>query len=144
MVGSPKRARLPLLAAAALVALAVGVSQALAHQRTTERFQSLKSTCDSTKGSVTVGSVNFAYKSDKKVLTMKIHMEGALPNTTYTFYLLDADTCTPIGGALGTVLTKANGKSHTKLKASVVGHKRFVLDADDGTNGNYTPIADFS
>jgi hypothetical protein len=128
---------------AGLVALAIGVSQAVAgsHHHLNVNFNSLKNTCDNGTTGSNVGFVDVAYKSDKHKLTVQPKIRG-LASTTYTFYVLDANTCTQIGGAIGTLDTKPNGKGSAKFVVDVTGYgHKFVVNANDGANDNYTAVA---
>jgi len=135
------------LCVSTLVALTIGVNAGVAanQRRDTEKIQYQNDTCDNTdNGNDMIGKVKFGYKPNKNTLSMTVNLTDALGSTTYTIYLLDPGSCTPIGGALGTVTTKSNGRGRIKLTVDVTGHDQFVLDANDGTNHNTSRVADFS
>ena len=137
-----KRRRLSFLALAGLATLAIGVSQGIAgsHHHVTVNIAPQRATCDTNnKVKSPVGFVEFAFKPDKKLLNIKVKI-NALPNTTYAFYVLDGNTCTQIGGQAGSLLTKPNGKGSTSFAVSGISGHKFVLNANDGTNDNYSAI----
>ena len=124
----------------ALVALAVGVAQALAGTGTaTVPFQKNNFSCGADIGTSTFGSVTFT-RIDKTTLREHVRLTKATPSRTYDI-LLFSGGCDFLA-TVGHLKTDSNGAGEATFTSSTFGFQSFFAEAlaqgGGGVNGDST------
>jgi hypothetical protein len=115
------------LLALALVALALGVAQAIAGTSTgTAPFQKNNGACGADIGTSTFGWVTFT-RDDKTTLREHVRLTKATPSVKYTIYLWSGG-CAFLG-PVGTLKTDSSGAGEATFTSSTFGHQSFFAEA---------------
>jgi hypothetical protein len=121
-----------------LTALAIAVTQAFAGTGSaTAPIQKHNGFCGADIGTQAIGSVTFT-RIDKTTLRVALHLNGALPSSTYEVFLYNGG-CTVLAD-LGKIKTDSKGQANRTWTTSTFGNQSFFLDPFDGTFANDSPI----
>jgi hypothetical protein len=111
------------LLAVALVALAVGIAQALAGTGTaTVPLQKNNFLCGKDIGTNTFGSVTFT-RDDKTTLREHVRLTKATPSTKYTVQLFSGGC--HFRKTLGSLKTDSSGRGEARFTSSTLGNQSF-------------------
>jgi hypothetical protein len=108
-----------------LVALAVGVAQALAGTGTaTAPIEKNNESCGTDIGTSTIGSVTFT-RDDKTTLRTAVRLTKFAPSTKYRVFLVSGG-CSE-DALLGYIKTDSNGQGNATFTSSTFGHQSFFI-----------------
>ena len=111
--------------AVALVALAIGVAQALAGTGTaTSPLEKNKANCGMEAGTSTIGSVTFT-RDDKTTLRTHVRLTKFSPSTKYGVLLLNG-ACS-FATVIGSLKTDSSGAGEATFTSSTFGYQSFFV-----------------